>query len=75
MNMQTTAELSRLNRQIIEVIAQARQSVNSAMVTGYLRYMRRFFQAFPIRHAVRGELGWTHFRSERACLMIPSRHA
>ncbi|MDH2925706.1 PDDEXK nuclease domain-containing protein [Lonepinella koalarum] len=28
-----------------------------------LRNMRQFFLAFPIRHAVRSELSWTHYRS------------
>lgn len=27
-----------------------------------LRYMRRFYQAFPIQDAVRPELSWTHYR-------------
>ena len=27
-----------------------------------LRYMRLFYQAFPIRDAVRHELSWTHYR-------------
>lgn len=27
-----------------------------------LRYMRLFYQAFPIRDALRHELGWTHYR-------------
>ena len=27
-----------------------------------LRYMRQFYQAFPIHHALRGELSWTHYR-------------
>ena len=27
-----------------------------------LRYMRAFYQAFPIRNAVRSELTWTHYR-------------
>ncbi len=27
-----------------------------------LRYMRAFFQVFPIRNAVRSELSWTHYR-------------
>lgn len=27
-----------------------------------LRYMRQFYQAFPIRNAVRSELTWTHYR-------------
>ncbi|MGI0492683.1 DUF1016 N-terminal domain-containing protein [Alkalinema pantanalense CENA528] len=28
-----------------------------------LRYMRRFYQLFPIQDAVRPELSWTHYRS------------
>ena len=27
-----------------------------------LRFMRRFYNAFPIRHALRTELTWTHYR-------------
>lgn len=27
-----------------------------------LRYMRQFYIAFPIRHALRDELSWTHYR-------------
>lgn len=27
-----------------------------------LRYMRQFYMAFPIYHALRGELSWTHYR-------------
>jgi len=27
-----------------------------------LRYMRQFFKAFPIRHALRDKLSWTHYR-------------
>lgn len=27
-----------------------------------LRYIRRFYKAFPIRDAVRHELSWTHYR-------------
>ena len=27
-----------------------------------LTYMRQFYLAFPIRHALRDELGWTHYR-------------
>lgn len=28
-----------------------------------LRYMRAFYQAFPIRNALRSELSWTHYRT------------
>jgi len=27
-----------------------------------LKYMRQFYTAFPIRHALRDELSWTHYR-------------
>lgn len=27
-----------------------------------LKYFRQFYLAFPIRHALRGELSWTHYR-------------
>ena len=27
-----------------------------------LKYMRQFYLTFPIRHALRDELGWTHYR-------------
>ena len=27
-----------------------------------LRWMRQFFQVFPIRHTLRDELSWTHYR-------------
>lgn len=27
-----------------------------------LKYMRQFYMCFPIRHALRGELSWTHYR-------------
>ncbi len=27
-----------------------------------LKYMRQFYLAFPIRHSVRDELTWTHYR-------------
>ena len=27
-----------------------------------LKYMRLFYHAFPIRHALRDELSWTHYR-------------
>ena len=27
-----------------------------------LRYMRQFYQSFPIRDALRHELSWTHYR-------------
>src|SRR5580704_3658429 len=31
--------------------------------TSNLRYMRLFYQAFPIRDALRHELSWTHYRT------------
>ena len=37
-----------------------------------LRYMRLFYQAFPIRDALRHELSWTHYRT---LLRVDSEHA
>ncbi|MBR0197236.1 MAG: hypothetical protein IJQ34_03800 [Kiritimatiellae bacterium] len=31
-----------------------------------LKYMRQFFLEFPIRHSLRGELGWNKYLKERA---------
>ena len=40
--------------------------LSAAFGKGYtetnLKYMRMFYQAFPIRHALRDELSWTHYR-------------
>ena len=40
--------------------------------TSNLRYMRLFYQAFPIRDALRHELSWTHYRT---LLRVETDHA
>jgi len=39
-----------------------------------LRYMRLFYQAFPIRDALRHELSWTHYRNILRVDNEPARH-
>lgn len=39
------------------------QEFGKGFDTSNLRYMRLFYQAFPIRDALRHELSWTHFRT------------
>jgi len=51
-------QLSELSQQLTERFGKGFDITN-------LRTMRRFYQAYPIRDAVRLELGWTHYR----CLM------
>ena len=44
----------------------------------YLRYMRLFYRAFPIRDALRHELSWTHYRNLLRVETFhnwPARHA
>jgi predicted nuclease of restriction endonuclease-like (RecB) superfamily len=36
--------------------------VGKGYTTTNLKYMRSFYIAFPIRHALRAELSWTHYR-------------
>ena len=50
-------------RQLAELSKRLTAQFGKGFTVNNLRYMRQFFQAFPIRHAVRGELGWTHYRA------------
>lgn len=54
------------------VLADLARRLTAEYGSGYdernLRYMRKFYLAFPIRNALRSELSWTHYRS----LMMPS---
>ena len=49
------------------VLADLARRLTAEYGSGYdernLRYMRRFYLAFPIRNALRSELSWTHYRS------------
>ena len=49
------------------VLADLARRLTAEYGSGYdernLRYMRKFYLAFPIRNALRSELSWTHYRS------------
>jgi hypothetical protein len=49
------------------LIAKLAESLTTEFGKGFdvsnLRYMRLFYQAFPIRDALRHELSWTHYRN------------
>ena len=49
------------------LIANLSEKLTAEFGNGYtvrnLRAMRQFYIQFPIRHAVRAELNWTHYRS------------
>ena len=45
-----------------ELSTQLSQEFGKGFDESNLRYMRLFYQAFPIRDALRHELGWTHYR-------------
>lgn len=49
-----------------QLLATLAQSLTAEFGKGFdnsnLRYMRLFYQAFPIRDALRHELSWTHYR-------------
>ena len=50
-------------RQLAELSARLTELFGKGFDVSNLRNMRRFYQAFPIRDAVRLELGWTHYRT------------
>ena len=50
-------------QQLAEVSTRLTALFGKGFDVSNLRTMRRFYQAFPIRDAVRLELGWTHYRA------------
>ena len=50
-------------RQLAELSTRLTDLFGKGFDVSNLRNMRRFYQAFPIRDAVRLELGWTHYRT------------
>lgn len=50
------------NRLIDEVSKRLTQEFGKGFTATNLKYMRLFYEAFPIRHALRDELSWTHYR-------------
>ncbi len=49
-------------RQLADLSTRLTELFGKGFDISNLRNMRRFYQAFPIRDAVRLELGWTHYR-------------
>ncbi|MCC6410702.1 MAG: DUF1016 family protein [Saprospiraceae bacterium] len=47
---------------ISELAVRLTKEVGKGFTETNLKYMRLFYQSFPIRHAVRDELTWTHYR-------------
>ncbi len=48
---------------LIDTLAQRlTKSFGKGFTATNLRYMRLFYQTFPIHHALRDELSWTHYR-------------
>ena len=63
----SVASVDGLYRSVRKVIEEGRKVVsiaaNAVLVRQTnLKYMRQFYLAFPIGHALRDELGWTHYR-------------
>jgi len=50
-------------RQLAELSTRLTDLFGKGFDISNLRNMRRFYQVFPIRDAVRLELGWTHYRT------------
>ena len=50
-------------RQLADLSTRLTELFGKGFDISNLRNMRRFYQAFPIRDAVRLELGWTHYRT------------
>ncbi|MDQ0124415.1 putative nuclease of restriction endonuclease-like (RecB) superfamily [Pseudomonas lini] len=59
-----------------QLLTKLAQSLTEEFGKGFdisnLRYMRLFYQAFPIRDALRHELSWTHYRR---LLRVENEHA
>ncbi|TAG25919.1 MAG: DUF1016 domain-containing protein [Burkholderiales bacterium] len=49
-------------RLLTQLAEQLTQEFGKGFDASNLRYMRLFYQAFPIRDALRHELAWTHYR-------------
>jgi len=48
---------------INDLSARLTKEYGSGFTVSNLKYMRQFYIYFPIRHAVRDQLTWTHYRS------------
>ncbi|EJM14784.1 hypothetical protein PMI21_03505 [Pseudomonas sp. GM18] len=60
---QEGARRAAYGKQLLSTLAHALTAeFGKGFDTSNLRYMRQFYQAFPIRDALRHELSWTHYR-------------
>lgn len=50
------------DRLIAGISKQLTQEFGKGFTSTNLKYMRLFYEAFPIRHALSDELSWTHYR-------------
>ena len=58
------AERAEYGKRLIEYLSvQLTEEFGKGFTATNLKYMRLFYQAFPIRHALRDQLSWTHYRS------------
>ncbi len=57
---------------LVQLATELTRDFGKGFDSSNLRYMRLFYQAFPIRDALRHELGWTHFRT---LLRVEDSHA
>ncbi|MCL2648895.1 MAG: PDDEXK nuclease domain-containing protein [Phycisphaerales bacterium] len=56
-------ERAEYGTQLLKYLAeQLTRDFGTGFTVTNLKYMRQFHLTFPIRHALRGELGWTHYR-------------
>lgn len=58
---ETRAEYGK--QQLQQLSHELTQRYGKGFDTSNLRYMRLFYQAFPIRDALRHNLSWTHYRT------------
>jgi predicted nuclease of restriction endonuclease-like (RecB) superfamily len=60
---QEGARRAAYGKQLLATLAEAlSEEFGKGFDSSNLRYMRLFYQAFPIRDALRHELSWTHYR-------------
>ena len=62
-NEQAVGSRAEYGKGLIDYLAeQLTMEFGKGFTQTNLRYMRQFYSTFPIRHALRGELSWTHYR-------------
>jgi len=60
---QAGSERAEYGTQLLKYLSeQLTRDFGKGFTVTNLTYMRQFYQTFPIRHALRDKLGWTHYR-------------